>query len=348
MKQSGATMDTIYIDDVERNSCDPESLLWNKYRRFVREHAVLIDTIDSALAQLLFLMPQQQENRRNSSSSHEVIYGLMALNRMAVDMAQQEHIQNSYGTSIGIRPAAFPATSMRILLTVTQSLLPTFLELFSNNNSTTRVRLLLERIKFFVRFSLLSSYWYQLWKENKADAAGLLTQGGMYYPHEEEEQPCSVEEYRSKHIRRQYVGRRTGRRITAAGGGAASASGSFWALILGELLYIYRPLYWARTEHLQYRPLMRHWMTAAGMDVMSYYLLLQHQNKNSREELRRRKMKLLLYLLRSPVWDRYTQRGVAGCVSRNLQNVPLLGRLADTYLWNWLLYWKHPFVSEEG
>ena len=64
-------------------------------------------------------------------------------------------------------------------------------------------------------------------------------------------------------------------------------------------------------------------------------------------------MRLLLYLLRSPIWESYTQR----CVGTDQQvddgndflsrNVPLLGGLLASYLRDWIYYWR-VYKAEEG
>lgn len=63
-------------------------------------------------------------------------------------------------------------------------------------------------------------------------------------------------------------------------------------------------------------------------------------------EWKRRRLRLFLYLLRSPIWDRHT-RGTAESVGRALERVPLLGGLLQNYLWDWLYYWKL-YRAEEG
>jgi peroxin-16 len=130
---------------------------------------------------------------------------------------------------------------------------------------------------------------------------------------------------------------------------AWSKKQSTWPLIVGECLHISRPLVWAAVEARGsvHRPSLKDWATTLGMDVVSLILLNRHRQfpHGNKQELKRRKIKLFLYILRSPFFERYTETVVsrAGTLSRT---IPLIGPLMETYLWDWLLYWKHPFSAE--
>lgn len=162
--------------------------------------------------------------------------------------------------------------------------------------------------------------------------------------------------------RRNYVGRRTGLKITKQSDESKPQSTTSH-LILGELLYILRPLYWASAEAQHYHAvdhddsslspslsLLKAWVTTLGMDLASLNLLSRQRkngNRWSQEEWNRRRMKLFLYLLRSPIWSRGTSPAMER-TSSIVQRIPLLGNLVDACLWDWIMYWKHPYVSEEG
>ena len=288
--------------------------------------------------------------RSNTNRWREVLYGLLSLHRLGVDMALQERgITESFGTTVALSDPQFPATTLRIVLTVTHSLLPTFLQLCSNSRSARIVRAWLERIKFVARLSLLVTYWSRLRSGNQLGKVGLMQDGGLYHPHEGS--APTVEQEHSMQRRHRYVGRRTGRRVTDGGAvGPSSASPSTNAVVAGELLYILRPLYWAEIERIQPKNMKHHLFASFVMDAMSFLLLRrQHQNGNAytKQEIQRRKLKLFLYLLRTPVWDHLTKPSTDR-VSRTLSRVPLLGGLIDVYLRDWLYYLKHPYVTEEG
>ena len=82
----------------------------------------------------------------------------------------------------------------------------------------------------------------------------------------------------------------------------------------------------------------RHW--SAYVDV--------NTNPHTQEEIQRRKLRLFLYALRLPVWSGATLPALEGVSQTLLRKIPLLGGLAETVLWDWILYYQHPFVSEEG
>mmetsp|Transcript_24262 Transcript_24262/g.51549 ORF Transcript_24262/g.51549 Transcript_24262/m.51549 type:complete len:307 (+) Transcript_24262:150-1070(+) len=65
-------------------------------------------------------------------------------------------------------------------------------------------------------------------------------------------------------------------------------------------------------------------------------------------EIRRRKLRLLLYALRAPAWEGATLPVSEGFSGTVLSRIPLLGGIAEAVLWDWILYYQHPFVAEEG
>lgn len=336
--------------------------LWGSYRDCLRKHQVPLQLVDDLVARIVFWIPPSSHDLSEKSRWREVVYGLVSLNRLVMDLAvAHDEVVNSYGTSL--KPATaptVPATTLRILLTVTHNLMPTVLELVrSHPQKQTECRLWLERIKFMLRLVLLTSYWNQLQNEPYDVVGGLLQDGGMYYSGFQQSVPTAVNVL-SLRYRREYVGRRTGRRVMSCGegandGGEERQNRNLWIrLMVGEILRSYRPLYWAQAERNESKSgnlqqLWKAWILALVMDVTSLKCLsgaVCRDNPVSQAEKSRRRLKLFLYLLRSPVWERTTEPTVlrtAGIIRR----VPLLGRLVENYLWEWLFYWKHPFVCEE-
>ena len=281
----------------------------------------------------------------------------------------------------------------------------------------------LERIKFYCRLCLLvtnaANAYRRIQDDEEVDGqsvvcASIFSHGGMLHPGERAV-PSALEEERLRRVG--YVGRRTGRRTYPGGTPSKSPTpagrrrgatnnisnntGDGWmtlsnagakaklaALTAGELLHIYRPLYWTASErnhaahnlHIHQiggmrntRPsserlaMLNSWMIGLAMDVMSHRLTLAasgssvdnipfrgHMNNThinlppaTAEELKRRKMRWMLYLLRCPVWDVLT-RPVAGVLADLVSRfVPLLGRPLATYVMDLLVYWqRHHFMLE--
>jgi hypothetical protein len=151
-------------------------------------------------------------------------------------------------------------------------------------------------------------------------------------------------------------------------------------IMVGELLYIARPLLQAEVQARTTNSLLLYkvWALCLSMDVASLVALkesLRDVDGREREatktdsnvyldavkdmwgphidgnavtqaEWKRRRMRLFLYLLRAPIWDRLT-RGSAENVSAILDRIPLFGGLMQNYLWDWLYYWKL-YRAEEG
>lgn len=353
---------------------------WVIYRSFARKHQVKLELCDEAMTRILFWAPHSSPPRKHSASlannCREVLYGLLSLNRMAMDLAHQRNIENSYGATIrqeAAEPTPFlPPTAIRIALTVTHGLMPMFLELCQSSNThdterrRTRFRHFIERIKFVFRMVLVVSYWKELIGEDRknpnehnAPITGLIRDSGMYRGREYSIIPTIGDEC-ARLERHNYVGRRTGRRLGHSDHNPSGTNSTQQKVktVMGELLHIYRPLYWACAERRQAQgytssgnTLWLSWAVALGMDLTSLQLLSSstsrpNGNHLSREELKRRRLKLFLYLLRAPMWDRLTHPNVQRLVTL-VQRVPFVGKLIETYLWDVILYWKHPFFLEE-
>ena len=361
-----AFQETIRIDPSLKNSREPSchdtasnshhtatavQALWEAYRSFVRRHRFFLDLADDGLDRFLFWIPH--DVREDCSQWREVAYGLMSLHRLATDVACQERIGSSYGATVSVTPNLLPATAMRMALAITHAIMPMVLELSrSNPKQQSRLRLVLERVKCMLRFILLGNYWFQLQKGGNLENAGLLCNGGIYSPGEME--APTLADVERQQVRREYVGRRTGRRVvnekvSLVPTESLSRFQTILPIIVGEVLYIYRPLHWAHAEN-RGPPSPRDWVTTLAFDILSLTCLsktVSSDNLLTCKELNRRKLKLLLYVLRSPIWEQYTQP-YSSRVSNGLARVPLMGRLLSNYLMDFLLYCKHPYVSEEG
>jgi Peroxisomal membrane protein (Pex16) len=217
---------------------------------------------------------------------------------------------------------------------------------------------------------------YQPQQPSPPLSIGLLTEGGFF--HATRPSVPTLQQEHWEWEKRSYVGRRTGRKVTkrTMQGGDSLYSPQqqqqqqqqqmpfahristalqnnnnlhVFSVMLGELLYAYRPLYWAATEATG-QASYRSWALAIIMDLVSLQMCqrtTETHNAATRAELKRRKMRLLLYLLREPLWDNVTGPS-SERVGDALDKVPLLGRLVSTYFRDWLWYMKHPYVSEEG
>ncbi|CAB9527847.1 Peroxisomal membrane protein PEX16 [Seminavis robusta] len=259
----------------------------------------------------------------------------------------------------------------------------------TKSNRQARVRLQIERVKFALRLTLLGSYWKQLLPDQtqerdmqasswntKPMSIGILTDGGLFHgaiTSTAAENIPTVQQEDMEWEKLHYVGKRTGRKVTRRtmqGGDSLYTSSSLSSqslslallspqihnnlrlvsVILGELLYAYRPLFWASAETVSDPASYRSWLLSMVMDVVSLRMAASQSsvaNQATQQELRRRKMRLLLYLLRGPFWNDATGPATDR-VEAVLDKVPLLGRLVSTYLRDWLWYMKHPYVSEEG
>jgi hypothetical protein len=233
------------------------------------------------------------------------------------------------------------------------------------------VRQCLERLRFVLRIALLVRYWKQMHTAaaatNKATnhksasvLPGLLLGGGGLYSHAIHERPVPYQKEQARIERMEYLGRRTGRRVAFRPVSASTSNTSLRLLriLLGELLYVLRPLLQAEADVATCQDVtatrrMRVWALCLGMDLLSLWSIAgdcsgPHPSANAVtvNEWKRRRMRLFLYVLRSPIWDRYTEPAVQR-VDDIVYRFPLVGGLMRNFIWDWIYYWK-VFRAEEG
>ena len=376
-KKDDDTPDTLleFFENTEEDDTESTmSKFWSRYRGFVQRYRIPLELADEAVDRILFWMPHHENN---STQWREVLYGFLSLHRLAMHCSQEELIKNCFGTSVQTQESPeIAATSVRISLSIIHCLMPSLLEIIPKDSLQTRrqtsLRKRLEQIKFALRLYLLVSYWKQFLKSEKYTIQsgsfcrplldiGILKGGGMF--HLDQGPGLSIQEADHINRRMSFVGRRTGLTITSSTSHHKPVLRQKRQLInsiLGELLNILRPLYWASAEARNHSamhddssrslPLLKSLLVTLVMDITSLRLLMNQRfsgNKCAVEEWNRRKNRLLLYLVRAPVWQRLTSPALERS-SAALQKIPVLGQLIDVCLWDWILYWKLPYVSEEG
>lgn len=376
--------------------------LWKEYCSRVRKHQSLLEVTEEICQHLLFFAPSSFSDE--SSRWTEILFGFLQFNRLSIDLARNEETgkldrsHNRFGTSVSVSSStlsnSFPATGVRIALTILQCLWPVAQELVKDPSNPTRtaqrqsrVRCLLEKLRFILRFGLVANYWKCILKQ-KLVQPGILLDGGMF-----SDRPApSVQQELARVERAQYRGSRTGRKVTrntpprlsrkeldaqiAVDSDQLGLVGrsddenlkqpnltmNTYRVMLGEMLYLLRPLVQAEGQQSAAKSgygLKRLWLLCLSMDIAS--LVALHGpctsyvktetgdiggNVVSDEEWKRRRMRLLLYLLRAPVWNRGTKPIVHG-VSAVVDAIPLVGGLLQNYLWDWIYYWKL-YRAEEG
>ncbi|XP_025088178.1 peroxisomal membrane protein PEX16-like [Pomacea canaliculata] len=108
----------------------------------------------------------------------------------------------------------------------------------------------------------------------------------------------------------------------------------------GETLHIMKPLVHLTSLYLFGLSSWKPWLLSGAMDVSSLCLMGDPKDLNINEqgELRRRTLMLLLYLLRSPFYDRYSQAKIVMALKLLADNVPgmsLVMRPLMEYLPQW-------------
>ena len=201
---------------------------WEMYRGGVQRHQQTIDMIEDGLDRIMYLSTFHSsdiDDDNNSATWREILYGLLSLNRLAMDCAARGRLDRSFGTTLSTAqsPLHVPVRTIRIALNVTHCIMPSLLGIvpsldqMSKRRNEARVRLLLERIKCYLRLWLLVTYWCQSLREQQASRSnpcrvdpriGLLRRGGMYQ--NDEVEGMSPKQQDALEVRRLYNGKSIG------------------------------------------------------------------------------------------------------------------------------------------
>ncbi|GAX09511.1 hypothetical protein FisN_6Lh100 [Fistulifera solaris] len=307
------------------------------YPTWALKHRTIVLLADELLGRLIYWVPTSQESR-----FREIAWGLLQLHRLLFDVLTREHLP-SYGTSVAVQPS-IPANEIRCVLSILQHLWPVVHALAKNSSSA---RVWIERLRFVLRLTLLGSYWTRL---RRSQCTGILLQGGIFhslngYPTDEE---------RRRVQREAYVGKRCGRQLIQGGLASPSTSRSEtmgWKQLihqLCELAYIVRPLLSAEVGHRELGYKWDVFCATVLLDLTSIGLLQKVTTKSnilSQNELKRRKFRILLYLLREPCWGSIMEP-LMERLSSTVNTIPLVGSLIRSYLWEYLLYAKLYLLEE--
>lgn len=302
---------------------------WGSYRRRLERDphaAALVSLTEDMLYRVAWVIPSQYR---------QILWTALQLHHLA--LVQPEGSRS--GTTMDA-PGNQP-TRIRVLLTLLQGVYPTVVE-------SSRLRMWLERVRFVLRLSLLMQSWRTC--SPTANRWGLLQCGGLFMG------PLAVPQTleRAQHDRLAYVGARTGRRLLRPGEAVRTSTTVRSLLVrnakimLSDLLYTFRPLFWATME-AKNGGAWKNWVLSLGIDVSSLCLLDQSTQRSEesyafRNECRRRKLRLLLYLLRGPVGP-ITERNVDEMCDL-VARFPLLGPIVSFYLQDWIYYWKECRMEE--
>ena len=234
----------------------------------------------------------------------------------------------------------------------------------------------IEKTKFICRIGIMILNYYEEIQSSEAakDKAidilsriGIIHEGGLLNPNEH------VSHAKDEHARVKkllYVGKRTGRQVryntnqihnaiplTAS----VSPRTKIGFTVMGDLLHVLRPLYYVQTslcheniggKHGR-QGMIKSWIVSLAMDLLSQRLIyagktvqkgkngcvVNISSESTKEEMYHRKMRLTLYLLRSPAWNMATYP-LAEKISRIVALVPLLGAPLVDYLMSVLNYWQ--------
>ena len=121
--------------------------------------------------------------------------------------------------------------------------------------------------------------------------------------------------------------------------------------VIGEVLHIIRPVAHLTAVAGFGTAAWTPYLVALGLDAVSLKLLSDPPNKHwnvmERIELGQRSFALLLYLLRSPFYDRYTKEKILKTLRFCSDHIPLFGRLISPLV-NYLPEWQRTYFYVWG
>ncbi|XP_058467709.1 peroxisomal membrane protein PEX16 [Malaya genurostris] len=112
-----------------------------------------------------------------------------------------------------------------------------------------------------------------------------------------------------------------------------------------ELMYILKPLIHLACIRKYGLKSWKSYLVPMAIDVASlriYYRNREDLSKEQKQELSRRCVSMLLYLMRSPFYDKYSKDRIAGLLNRIGKNVPLTGTITSLIL-SYIPHWQDTY-----
>ncbi|CAG9558592.1 unnamed protein product [Danaus chrysippus] len=113
-------------------------------------------------------------------------------------------------------------------------------------------------------------------------------------------------------------------------------------LIQAELIHILKPIVHLAAMKVFGTKSWKQWLIALGMDVASFKMYNRHMNDLSYEqrlEISRRKLGLVLYLLRSPMYKGYSKKVIEGVLQSAANSIPLMSFVSGPVI-QYLSHWQ--------
>ncbi|KAK6626383.1 hypothetical protein RUM43_006694 [Polyplax serrata] len=121
--------------------------------------------------------------------------------------------------------------------------------------------------------------------------------------------------------------------------------------LIGEILYTLKPLLTLGTSMKYGQSTWKPWIFSGATDILSLYLLhsrpKNYENKHpftsaERLEISRRRLALLLYLMRSPFYERHSKDKINAFLNSLSRNIPLAKLICKPIL-QYLPHWQETY-----
>lgn len=255
----------------------------------------------------------------------------------------------------------------------------------SRNINALEVATTFERIKFTCRLGILILNYLMQYNicdgmDDMIKGLGILENGASFEPEREQHTNYikSSKEERNRVEKLLYSGPRTGKKSKRLDPFTRSKTSQLqrhsilnaplmklMMLIIGEVLHIYRPMYYIHSSLKQEKlsqfknkgvSKIKLWVLSFCMDLVSYKLIKASKavnignsdgststfnilSESSKEELYRRKVRWVLYILRPPIWEVLTKPAFM-YISGIFQHAPFIGEPLVNYCLDMMEYCK--------
>jgi peroxin-16 len=118
--------------------------------------------------------------------------------------------------------------------------------------------------------------------------------------------------------------------------------------LLGESLYIMRPLIYLIAMYIYGKNSWRPWLLSLGSDIASWWCLAHSSTKlikAEQDEVRRRSLAWLYYCVRSPFFEKFIGDGVTASIVQKLNCIPVVRVFLGTLIDYLLVYRNHYFYT---
>jgi len=284
------------------------------YEDWVVRNSGLVEKLEGLAHTLFFLSPTRV---RDSDFSTERMYA--AVNLVTL---YHEHIRHKRSVSSS-RLCGVKLMSLRAIQLCEVAIEMGAIVAVGHSKTKWRMIMAVEVLKMLIRWAILNERGGRMIIEQAAkDPADGLT--GSSKPATNPLDAMSAKRFGDT---QQLVGKRSG--ITIRSRASKAAAGKPPSELIAEALYTTRPVaylaLYLQCDKMSWKP----WFVSLAMDLVQLQLRGTPNSTQDQEEVTRRRSSLMYYLLRDPIYDKFTKPLLAAMHLRLFNKIPLIASISD-------------------